>query len=242
MRERGASKPKTKETINMAVKNWRDVVRTAADYKKFFRGFDDFTPLFGEELTLKYLMEVPFSSLVDVAHFQNTNEWMDTHGEYLGSEAWVFEEWKGEWKRDVRKIGFAYLMPGNYQGLHHAQLVRCVLSELFPWITEFNLDVYSIESSEHAEIYVNLETHVFGRCSLYVPIRALIARDVEAIKQRNIKYFGEYYGRRAQEDERFATYVDTVLNDPVTQRFLACVADDDLPEITAEDLRDYQGR
>ena len=69
-------------------------------------------------------------------------------------------------------------------------MIKHIIDEVYPTLTRtFKVDIYSIDSGNGAdEIYV----HIGGK-SLYVPLEALLQKDIDAIKKRNIDYQNDYY-------------------------------------------------
>lgn len=88
-----------------------------------------------------------------------------------------------------------YRIPARYQGLKHERLIRKLLENKFEWFNKFKWEIYELSGLEHYEIYLKTsEKHKSfkTKLSLYVPLVALIKKDIEAIKKRNVGYWGFY--------------------------------------------------
>lgn len=79
-----------------------------------------------------------------------------------------------------------WIIQATYQGLKHGNIIHKLLSNKFEWFNKFKWDIYELRSDD-AEIYLKTK---FG--SLYVPIKSLMKKDPEIIKNRMLDYYGSY--------------------------------------------------
>ncbi len=88
-----------------------------------------------------------------------------------------------------------YTVPNQHQSVYQAQhIVRPAMMALYPWLAEFKLDMYNIDFYDNGvnEFYVKLSDTYSGHTSLYVPYKAFMEGDVEAIVKRNEEYMKWY--------------------------------------------------
>jgi hypothetical protein len=109
-----------------------------------------------------------------------------THYRFINSQGW-------EKYADVPVE--RYTVPNQYQHNYQAQhIVKPAMLAMYPWLSEFKLSIYSIDfyKSGVDEFYVKLSETYSGHKSLYVPYKAFMEGDVEAIIKRNEDYLKWY--------------------------------------------------
>ena len=106
-------------------------------------------------------------------------------------------ETKGDgWERTVDKLCVGIICNTQYDFWSGKLLKKC-LDLKYPWLEKFKISEYSVHS------YQDLDEHLIflpipdsegkkGR-SVYIPLKALIEADVEAIKKCHTDYFTDYY-------------------------------------------------
>ena len=107
------------------------------------------------------------------------------------------KEYKGDgWERDVNKLCVGIICKSPYD-LWSGKLLKKCLELKYPWLEKFDISDYSIHSYQDMDEYLVflpiLDTEGKKNRSVYIPLKALIEADVEAIKKRHISYFTDYY-------------------------------------------------
>lgn len=99
----------------------------------------------------------------------------------------IFEEWKGEWKREYTANAIQYRTRSNY-GSFDGDILTALLKNKFPYFGKFKWEVFQMHGeAENWEIYLKTE---FG--SLYVPVKALLKKDPKLIIDRMTEYWSMY--------------------------------------------------
>lgn len=83
-----------------------------------------------------------------------------------------------------------YEVPNRYQSLCHGKPLRELLVTTYPELEAFRMDIYGVygyEDVEKYEIFIKADG-----VSWYTPLKALLAADVDAIKERTLTYAKEY--------------------------------------------------
>ena len=106
-------------------------------------------------------------------------------------------ETKGDgWERSVDKLCVGIICSKQYDFWSGKLLKKC-LDLKYPWLEKFKISEYSIHSYQDMDkhlIYLSIpDTEEKKPRSVYIPLKALIERDVEAIKKCHIDYFTDYY-------------------------------------------------
>lgn len=182
-------------------------------YQKFFRAYNDFVDMFGKELTDKYLVTVSFSELVTTEHYLQEPMYMNPR-EFVRKGSFLFKEYKGDYVREVYKSGEEWLIPSQYQGLRHADIIKQIVAEKWTWLNDnFKYDCYEIRGTGNNIDEFYLKTSLTsGHNSLYVPWKAFVRRDINAILERNKKYLKGY----THSDKAYEALVET----PEVKKFL----------------------
>ena len=106
------------------------------------------------------------------------------------------KEFKGDgWERSVDKLCIAVFIKGEYDFWTGKLLKKC-LELKYPWLESFKISEYSIGwgNFDSHLIYLNIfDKKETKNRSVYIPLKAFIDRDVEAIKKYHTEYFTEYY-------------------------------------------------
>ena len=119
-----------------------------------------------------------------------------------------------EWETHEEARIQTWRVTAQYQSLSHGKIIHRLLSNRFKWFTEFTWNIYGFDYQklENYEIYMKTtkaegDTDNVG-ASLYVPLKALVDGDVEAIKKRHGDYMKWYYsdlgitGKEKREREK----------------------------------------
>lgn len=106
-------------------------------------------------------------------------------------------ETKGDgWERTVDKLCVGIICSTRYDFWSGKLLKKC-LDLKYPWLNKFGISDYSVHSyrdiDEHL-VYLSIpDTEGEMPRSVYIPLKALIEADVEAIKKYHTDYFTDYY-------------------------------------------------
>ena len=106
-------------------------------------------------------------------------------------------ETKGDgWERTVDKLCVGIICASPYD-LWSGKLLKKCLDLKYPWLSKFCISDYSVHSyldmNEHLVYLYIPDTEEKKPRSVYIPLKALIERDVEAIKKYHTDYFTDYY-------------------------------------------------
>lgn len=106
-------------------------------------------------------------------------------------------ETKGDgWERTVDKLCVGIICNTQYDFWSGKLLKKC-LDLKYPWLEKFKISEYSVRSyqdlDEHLVFLPIPDTEGKKKKSVYIPLKALIEADVEAIKKRHTDYFTNYY-------------------------------------------------
>lgn len=106
------------------------------------------------------------------------------------------KEFKGDgWERYVDKLCIAVFVKRKHNIWTGILLKKC-LELKYPWLDKFKISNYSIDYGDFDKHLVYLK--VFDKKrekdkNVYIPLKAFIEGDVEAIKKYHTKYFTKYY-------------------------------------------------
>lgn len=106
-------------------------------------------------------------------------------------------EFKGDgWERSVNKLCISIICSTQYDFWSGKLLKKC-LDLKYPWLEKFKISEYSAHSyqdlDEHLVFLPIPDTEGKKERSVYIPLKALIEADVEAIKKYHADYFTNYY-------------------------------------------------
>lgn len=191
------------------------------DRAAYFQKYDEFVSLFGKEAVDGILATVPVNSLVELHyspkkdHSGKTLQGSCFHkpSKLLGSEMNYHKFYQGDWEKTVRVPCNVYLVSNRYQSLVYGGMIDALLLQRAFWLGGYQLQCYGPD-----EFYVTVLAKDAGHhTSLYVPIKAWVAGDVDAIIKRNVDYFKWYTGK---DDASKA-----ILDSDVTKSFLKLTAE-----------------
>lgn len=96
--------------------------------------------------------------------------------------------------RTIKVTEYEYIVPAHNSTIEN-RLWRFLIRRRFPWFDKYIWHIYLTDRKDF-EIYMHTD-HISTRFghpqSLYVPIQALMACDVEAIKRRYLGYYANYH-------------------------------------------------
>lgn len=160
---------------------------------KYFRCWQKFVDLFGEKLSREALAKIDFNDIAKEEGYVNGNYPEQCGYEHIRDaygNVEVYHRRASSFHRTERKLLHYYLTPNRYQHLKHEEMITYILNKIYPaLLRNFKVDIYSIDSGNRiSEIYVKI-----GDKTLYVPLEALMNKDINAIKKRNTDYQNDYY-------------------------------------------------
>jgi hypothetical protein len=193
--------------------------------REFLHNYDKLVELFGQELVDQGLMRYTDSQLLGTQDYPLK----DANGRSLkpskpyGPHIYVgrvcthhrFTNREG-WEKSVFVPVERYKVRNQYQHNYQSQLiVKPAMLALYPWLADFKLNIYSVHFYENGsnEFYVKLSREYSGHTCLYVPYKAFMDGDVEAIIKRNEEYLKWY----TKSDEVW----NAMREDPVIDEFLS---------------------
>ena len=106
-------------------------------------------------------------------------------------------ETKGDgWERTVDKLCVGIICNTRYDFWSGKLLKKC-LDLKYPWLSKFGISDYSVYSYQDMDehlVYLPIpDTEGKKSTSIYIPLKALIEADVEAIEKCHTDYFTDYY-------------------------------------------------
>lgn len=148
--------------------------------------------------TLKEIREalkesIDFDELAGVEEYENEPTWQGTY-KIVESDVWVtviryLDKGGLTYEARERVKGYKVLVPRKFQSLNHNKVVRYLLEKRFNWFSRLEWEIYGIDSTgENYEIYLKTSSG-----SVYVPVKALLAKDKRAIEKRMSDYWSWYY-------------------------------------------------
>lgn len=107
------------------------------------------------------------------------------------------KEYRGDgWERTKNKLCIGIICNSPYD-LWSGKLLKKCLELKYPWLEKFNISEFSVEACRDLDnhlIYLPiLNSEGKKDRSVYIPLKALIEGDVEAIKKCHTDYFTDYY-------------------------------------------------
>lgn len=181
---------------------------------------------FGEDILKAHVEMIPVFS------FMQTHEWEEVEGT-TGALASIldfnnamlygkrtllnFTQYRGEWERHYKAFGFRYLRLSCYSSWE-SNFIRACLLDKFPYLNEFNFDVYAQsyghESFEKEELYIKVMDGDKGLGSLYVPFKTFSQNDFSCVVDRMTSYWNWYYAT----DEKLRNKQLALLDSPEAYR------------------------
>lgn len=175
--------------------------------REFYTNYKRLAAVFGADLIDEGIMRLSVRSLIDECNiplqdhnqrpiaegrcYQKPNRLLgkkQTHHRFTNP---------GGWEKSVSVPVSCYMVPNYHQRNDEGpKIIAPALRTLHPWLHGFRLNVYKMDFSDRSwdEFYVELGTNYWkgGFGSLYVPAKAFLAGDVDAIVRRNQEYMTDY--------------------------------------------------
>lgn len=195
--------------------------------REFLHNYDKLVELFGQELVDQGLMRYTEYQLLETRDYplEDVNKRSLNPGKPYGPHIYLgrvgtyhtFHNSEG-WEKSVFVTVDRYKVPHQHQYNYQAQhIVKPAMLALYPWLADFTLNIYSIHCHESGsnEFYVKLSREYSGHTCLYVPYKAFMQGNVEAIIKRNEEYLKWY--------TKSDVVWNTMREDPVIDAFLSKV-------------------
>lgn len=178
---------------------------------QYFLCWDKFVKFFGEELSREALSQIDFKDIANEKGYIHENYPQSCGYDHIRDGYGYVEiahKRASSYHKTERKLLHYYYVPSPYQHLKHEQMIKYILNKLYPsLLKDLKVTVYSIDNGNGLEeMYIKM-----GKKTLYVPLKAFMEKDIEAIKERNISYQNSYY-----HDDK---YCDDIFTHPDFARF-----------------------
>lgn len=177
--------------------------------REFLKNYDKLVEMFGQDLVDEGLMRYNMRQLCDEYQIplQDVNgRPADNVRDKPYQKPHIFLGKKRAYYRFVNSTGWEKSMPtpvtewqvpAQYQHTYQVEnIVRPALLKLHPWLANFKLAIYALDfyNGYDQDFYVKLGVNYWksGFDCLYVPMKAFLAGDVDAIVARNESYFKDY--------------------------------------------------
>lgn len=178
---------------------------TFEEMEKYYIYFDTMKKLFSKEVLEKALETLVFADIAIIQKVQenNINWFVEQNYEILSltPQKEIFEEWKGEWCRQYSANAYCFWVPCPYE--HNCgKYVRKCLELTIPWFNKFNWNIFSItDKNDWIYLVCNPTDDIKANTSVYVPVSALLKKDLNKIIETHTTYFKSYYGKREDYQE-----------------------------------------
>lgn len=168
-----------------------DKTPTMKDMEKYFYNFKNYKAIFPLEILDKALSIL---TLRDIANFEHIPQSEMSY--YINKRFPVrsknphtstLTERNGAWEHKFSGYVFTVLKNETYSFFERKYLFKC-LELMFPWFSSFKWDIYHL-NSENDDIYLKVDE----KESVYVPVKAIINKDINAIVRHHVEYFTGYY-------------------------------------------------
>lgn len=179
---------------------------TLQEAKMFVRNAKNFIEVFGEEIFERAIANYDIKDFSTFKYVPRDGGMDRYYAErnypvLCDKTTWTFEEWKGEWKREVRKLAREYRVPCDYQ-LNEKDLFKDCILLVNPNMANYTMDIYHLDRPTD-DIYVQCGN---GK-SLYVPVKAITEKNFALVVDRHTTYHKGYYNtpdRKKYLDEALA--------------------------------------
>lgn len=179
------------------------------EYIFFFKGYNTFCELFGKELTEKHMVLIDRNDLVQ-EYLVRPNSYIPSNSKFIKNEVRSMKKLHGAGSRSGAteniEVG-VYEVPSRFQCLYESKVVQAIFDEKYPEFNKFELTFYELREP-NAEFY--LKTNL--KSSLYVPYKAFINKDINAILKRNEDYLNWYLNS--------SDVYNQLLSDEIVQDFI----------------------
>lgn len=178
---------------------------TFEEMEKYYSSFEKMKSLFSKEVLEKATEVLSFSDIakLELVKENSVNWFIKQDYEILNLKPTKenFIEWKGEWSREYYATAYRFWVPTPYTYIFGKYVRKC-LELTIPWFNKFNWDIYNIDN-QNDWIYLNCYPtwNMNANNSVYVPVSALLKKDLDTIIKTHTNYFKSYYGKSEQYKE-----------------------------------------
>lgn len=166
--------------------------------QKWYAHFDYLTNFFPEEKIYEAIVNHHFKredgQLIDISlteylfvKYQNGMRYdRSSQFEYIKDEYHNMhkkDKWGNEYMETENILCRKYRKRHSYQRLQNGDIILELLYGLRPELKEFQYSAYSISNIHNVNNY-----EIYPKNNIYTPFTALMNRDIEAIRERNMKY------------------------------------------------------
>lgn len=178
---------------------------TFEEMEKYYPSFEKMKSLFSKEILEKATEVLSFSDITKLELVkENSINWFikqDYEIISLTPTLEKMEEWRGEWHREYYSKAYRFWVPIPYTH-NFGKYVRKCLELTIPWFNKFTWNVFSIDSyNDWIYLVCNPTDDIKVHTSVYVPVSALLNKDLDKIIQTHTNYFKSYYGKSEEYKE-----------------------------------------
>lgn len=168
-----------------------DKTPTIKDMEKYFYNFKNYKAIFPIEILDKALSILTLRDITTFDYIPQSDMKYYINKEFpvlsKNPSTRTLVEHNGPWKHEFSGYTYTVLQGNKYNFFEKEYIFKC-LELMFPWFSSFRWDIYHLDS-ENSDIYLKVDK----KESVYVPVKAIINKDINAIIKHHIDYFTEYY-------------------------------------------------
>lgn len=185
---------------------------TFEEMEKYYLYFPKMKELFSKEVLEKALESLWFTDITTIEKVRENkiNYFIKQDYEIVSLTPTLekMEEWRGEWHREYYSKAYRFWVPTGYEH-NYGKYVRKCLELTIPWFNKFTWNVFSINSyNDWIYLVCNPTDDIKVNTSVYVPVSALLNKDLDKIIQTHTNYFKSYYGK----SEEYKEYLNQALS------------------------------
>lgn len=191
---------RTKPPLEIAFRITYDSLtnKDKAYIRKWYEHFGYLTKFFPEEKIYEAIVNHHFKredgQLIDISlteylfvkyqngmHYDRSSQFEYIKDEYHNMHK--KDRWGNEYVKTENTLCRKYRKRYDYQHLQDGDIVLELLYNLRPELREFQYDAYSLSNTRDVSDY-----EIYPKNNIYTPFTALMNRDIEAIREHNMKY------------------------------------------------------
>lgn len=172
---------------------------TTEERRKYFRENDGMAKMFGQDMVDVELDQLKVSDILALKFIPHDIDPI-TKRVMKASPSNFYHQYLGEEVQDGKQ-GYVYLDSYMYQSTKHSSMIESMMVQKLPFLSRVRFEAYQLteQNADNYEIYVrfaqplDVNKHSFTWNSLYVPFKALVENDMQAIIDRNTSYIKDYF-------------------------------------------------
>lgn len=174
---------------------------TKQDAIIYFKNYENYCNLYGERLVNSVICDVDIKAFQKFANLKvdsKKNEEYATKGyKFVCSYFKDVEEHCGDWTRTVDVKMNRWLVPNDEASIEYDISKKCILLYA-PYLAEFNFMVFKYEK-KNFRVYIDCKpnpNHMYEPATfptLYVPVKAILTKNKQLVRDDMIKYFTKRY-------------------------------------------------